>query len=198
MDRIIRMAARPDASQVQAIYAPFCESSAISFEIVPPSEREMAARIEHTARLYPWLVCADGEQLLGYAYASRHRERAAYRWGVDVSAYVRADCRGQHIGKALYTALLELLRRQGFYKAYAGIALPNPASLNLHRSVGFREVGVYHGAGYKAGAWHDVSWWELALQDEVINPPEPRPITELLRTPRWQQAIALGERLLRA
>ena len=111
------------------------------------------------------MVSEDDEgRVDGYVYASRHRERAAYQWSVDVTAYVRDDRRGQGIGKRLYARLFEELARLGYFQAFAGIALPNAASVALHESVGFEPVGVYRKVGYKLGAWHDVGWWQRALQ----------------------------------
>jgi phosphinothricin acetyltransferase len=110
----------------------------------------------------------------GYAYASRHRERAAYQWSVDVSAYVREDARGRGVGKALYGRLFELLKALGYCRAFAGIALPNAASVALHESMGFEALGVYRRVGFKRGAWHDVGWWQKTLQD-VDHPSPPLP-----------------------
>ena len=106
----------------------------------------------------------------GYAYASRHRDRAAYQWSIDVSVYVRADAHRRGIGRALYAALLRIVVAQGFYNAYAGITLPNPASVGLHESFGFRPVGMYRRVGHKLGAWHDVGWWALDLQPRPASP----------------------------
>jgi phosphinothricin acetyltransferase len=107
----------------------------------------------------------------GYAYGSRHRERPGYRWAVDVGIYVAEIHRGKGVGTALYEALLPLLARQGFYIACAGITLPNPASVALHESVGFRLVGVYEQIGWKAGAWRDVGWWQRELTPQKGGPP---------------------------
>ncbi|MBV8602965.1 MAG: N-acetyltransferase, partial [Candidatus Eremiobacteraeota bacterium] len=129
-----------------------------------------------TERL-PWLVLEDGG-VAGYAYASRHRERAAYRWAADVSCYVAERARRRSIGKALYGALFELLSKQHYLRLYAGITLPNPASEALHRSVGFEPVGTYRSVGYKHGAWHDVRWYGLALGLRDV-PLEPIPFARL-------------------
>ena len=153
-----------DAAQVREIYAPFCEDSPVSFEIRLPSEAETASRIATVTQTYPWLVCQRGNEILGYAYACQHRERAAYRWAVDVSVYIAPDWRGRGIGKGLLAALSALLRLQGFFRAYGGVALPNPASVGLLESSGFQPVGVYNNVGFKSGAWHDVGWWVLVCQ----------------------------------
>lgn len=160
----IRLANPADAEAILAIYGPIVRETVISFELEPPTVAEMEQRISQTLVRWPWLVVEDGSGLVGYAYASQHRARAAYQWSVDVSAYVRSDQQRRGVGRTLYRALLTILPLQGYYNAYAGIALPNPASVGLHEAVGFRPVGVYQQVGYKFGAWHDVGWWQLALQ----------------------------------
>jgi phosphinothricin acetyltransferase len=123
----------------------------------------------------PWLVAERDGGVTGYAYASPHRARAAYRWGADVSVYLDERERGRGSGRALYGALLPVLRDLGYTGAYAGITLPNPASVALHESMGFSLVGVYRRVGYKLGGWHDVGWWQLVLADPLPEvPAEPR------------------------
>ena len=141
MRAVVRLAEPADGAGVQAIYAPIVRDTAISFEVDPPSVEEMARRIDSTLERWPWLVCADEGTVLGYVYASRHRERAAYRWSVDVTAYIHESARRRGIGHALYTALLAMLAAQGYHRAYAGITLPNAASVGLHESLGFTPVG---------------------------------------------------------
>jgi L-amino acid N-acyltransferase YncA len=118
----------------------------------------------------------EAGEISGYAYASQHRARAAYQWSVDTTAYVRADAQRQGLGKALYAALFSELQRLGYCQAFAGIALPNPASIALHRSVGFESIGIYRQVGFKLGSWHDVGWWQKSLQSPD-KPPEPIPFT---------------------
>jgi len=171
----IRVATPDDAEAIAAIYAPIVLATVISFEIEPPSTGEMSSRIASTVAHFPWLVSLDaGDRISGYAYASKHRERPAYQWSVDTTAYVREDSRGQGIGKRLYLALFEELARHGYFRAFAGIALPNDASVALHESVGFTPVGVYGKVGYKMGAWHDVGWWQRALRP-LATPEAPLP-----------------------
>lgn len=158
-----RSARREDAAALQAIYAPIVDATAISFEEVPPSVEEMAERIADTLERYPYLVAVEAERAVGFAYASQHRSRAAYRWSVDVTGYVAESARRAGIGKLLYGALLSELAQGGFHAAFAGIALPNPASIALHESVGFEPVGVYREVGFKLGRWHDVGWWQRLL-----------------------------------
>src|SRR5262249_33144374 len=144
------------AEPILAIYAPFCRETPISFETREPTTDEMRRRIAKTVKSLPWLVCEEGGLILGYAYASPHRERAAYGWSVDVSVYIREGLRRRGLGRALYTSLFAILQLQGFYNAVAGTALPNPGSVGLHQAMGFQPVGVYRNIGFKCGAWHDV------------------------------------------
>jgi phosphinothricin acetyltransferase len=175
----IRLAVADDAAAIEAIYAPVVRDTIISFEMEPPDAAEIARRIEHTLPLFPWLVLESAGRFAGYAYASRHRERRAYRWSVDVSCYVHADFRRRGVGAALYRKLTALLRRQGFFNAYAGITLPNEASVRLHESLGFRPIGTYRNVGYKLGAWRDVGWWGLELAAPAADPREPVPLRDL-------------------
>jgi len=167
-----------DAAACAAIYAPFVRESAVSFEEVAPDADVFAARIAATQATHPWLVAELDERVVGFAYGSPHRERAAYRWACDVSVYIDAARRGRGIGRALYEELLAQLRVQRFHTACAGITLPNDASVGLHESLGFAPVGIYRGIGWKGGAWRDVGWWQLRLVppvDDGVPPPEPLP-----------------------
>ncbi len=195
---VIRLATEGDAEQIAAIYAPNVTGSVISFETEPPTADAMRRRIEATLERYPWLVCERQGRVLGYAYAGAHGSRAAYKWSVDVSVYVHGDARRTGVGQALYASLFAALDLQGFYNAYAGAALPNPASVGLHESVGFRLVGVYRGVGYKLGAWHDVGWWHLPLRERVADPDPPADLPSVLRSEQWDAALAKGLPLLRS
>ena len=170
----IRTATPDDAAAVAAIYAPVVQHTAISFETEPPDAAEMRARIEKTLALLPWLVAEDAAgEVAGYAYAGRHRERAAYQWAVDTTVYVRDECRGQGVGRALYGRLLPLLAELGYCQAFAGIALPNAGSVGLHEAMGFQALGVYRNVGFKHGAWRDVGWWQKALRPLDAEPAAP-------------------------
>jgi phosphinothricin acetyltransferase len=176
----IRLAQAADAAAVAAIYGPFCETMAVSFEVAAPDAAEMAARIAAVTRQYPWLVFERDGAIAGYAYATKHRERAAYLWSVDTAVYVDAAARRTGVGRALYEKLFALLVEQGYFTACAGIALPNDGSVALHLAVGFTLVGTYHGVGYKLGAWRDVAWFERRLQPARLDPPPPRPVQAVL------------------
>jgi phosphinothricin acetyltransferase len=192
-----REATSDDAAAIAAIYAPYCESTPISFENEAPNAAEIRSRIEKVLPQYPWLVCEFNGRVVGYAYASRHRERAAYRWGVDVGIYIDGGQHRRGIGRALYSSLFALLVQQGYFKAYAGITVPNEASVGLHLMMGFREVGTYPAEGFKLGEWRNVMWLELTLQPLVPHPAEPIPAPNLRSTEAWKAAIRLGESLLR-
>ncbi|MFV3329555.1 arsinothricin resistance N-acetyltransferase ArsN1 family B [Pseudomonas sp. NY15437] len=169
----IREARPEDASAIQAIYAPVVVSTAISFEEEPPTVEEMRRRITTTLKTYPYLVAVRDGQVVGYAYASQHRARAAYRWAVDVTVYIEESERRTGVGSSLYSALLPILSRQRFNAAYAGIALPNTGSVRLHERLGFHHVGTFPAVGYKLGKWHDVGYWRLELGPQSCPPSEP-------------------------
>ncbi|MDQ4126960.1 MAG: N-acetyltransferase family protein [Actinomycetota bacterium] len=193
----IRLATGRDAEQIAAIYAPNVTDTVISFESEPPSPEEMRRRIQDTLERYPWLVCERRGRLLGYAYAGVHGSRAAYQWAVDVSVYVHEEARRTGVGRALYASLFAALELQGFYNAYAGATLPNPASVGLHESVGFRPVGIYRGVGYKLGAWHDVVWWHLPLRERVLDPDPPADLPSVVGSEEWEAALRRGVAHLR-
>ncbi len=172
----IRVATPADAEDITAIYAHVVEHTSISFELTPPTVDQMRDRILTTLAHLPWLVSEDLQgSVNGYVYASKHRERPAYQWSVDVTAYVREDSRGAGVGKRLYLTLCEELAALGYFQAFAGIALPNAASVALHETVGFVPIGIYRKVGFKLGAWHDVGWWQKELSEPTgpATPPAP-------------------------
>lgn len=207
----IRLAdAAVDAAAVRAIYGPCVERTAISFELVVPSEAELARRIADKAPLHPWLVIEDAGSVLGYAYAGRFSGRAAYDWSVEASIYLDEAARGRGVGRALYTALFGLLAAQGYRRVMAGITLPNEPSVTLHERMGLTPVGVYRHVGWKFDRWHDVGWWQGPLGGShgaaPSDPPTPTPPTPTPPTPpvaytalpaeRFEAALAAGAALL--
>ena len=162
----IRRATAADAAAIASIYRPYVERTAISFETVAPTADEMGERIAKALAHWDWLVAEEGGQCVGYAYGSSHRARAAYRYSAEVSAYLEPSHHGRGLGTRLYAALFDSLAVRGYCNALAGIALPNEASVRLHRSVGFQPIGVFHAVGRKFGRWHDVAWFERRLRDE--------------------------------
>jgi L-amino acid N-acyltransferase YncA len=170
---MIRPARPSDAPDILAIYAPFVTDTVVSFEFEPPDVEEIRRRVGETLDRWPWLVWEQDGSVRGYAYGSGHRARAAYQWCVEVSVYVHADARRSGIARRLYAELFDRLRRQGFYNAYAGITLPNEASVGFHEAMGFQPIGVYPRIGYKFGRWHDVAWWSLRLREDEGEPTSP-------------------------
>lgn len=196
MPVIIRPATSLDASAILDIYAPIVRDTIISFELEPPTVTDMQQRITNTLLQFPWLVCEQEGATLGYVYASQHRSRSAYQWAANVSVYVHPDGHRKGIGRGLYTALFTLLKHQGFYTLYAGITLPNAASVRLHETLGFQSLGIYRQVGYKLGGWHDVGWWELPLQDRSATPTPPIAFdslrqSEVLLEEAWAAGLAL-------
>lgn len=177
-ETILRVAKPADAKDIAAIYAPFVRDTAISFETMPPAPDEMLGRITSTLATHPWLVAERGAKVLGYAYASPHRSREAYRWACDVTVYLSSQAQGCGIGSRLYSELLRILASQGFRNAFGGIALPNDASVALHEKMGFRHLGTYSKVGYKLGKWHDVGWWQKSLGLDEVAPQEVIPFAE--------------------
>jgi phosphinothricin acetyltransferase len=166
----VRQAVPGDAAQAAAIYAPYVNDAAVSFEETPPTVDELAIRIERCLSRWQWLVAEAGRSVVGYAYGTQHRERAAYRWSVEVSVYVDVTFHRHGVGRSLYARLLADLADKGFCHAYAGITLPNEPSVKLHTAMGFTPIGVFRSVGWKFGRWHDVAWFERTLRD---SPPVP-------------------------
>lgn len=167
-----RTATPDDAEAIAAIYAPIVLETTISFEWMPPSVDDFHARITKTLGKYPWLVALDErDAICGYVYASSHRDPPSYQWSVNTSVFIRKDSRGRGIGKTLYAELHRQLVELGYYRAYAGIALPNAGSVALHESVGYRPLGVYEKVGFKFGTWRDVGWWQKELQPHCDSEP---------------------------
>ncbi len=178
---MIRRAEVRDAEAILEIYRPYVEKTAITFEESPPSLADMAAKIEKVGAVFPFIVFEEGGEILGYAYATRYRERAAYRWSLEDSVYVAEGAVGRGIGKALLSVLLELLRELGYVKVYAVIAPPNPASVALHEKLGFTLLCRFSDTAFKLGSWQAVDWMELTLRDIAPVPAEPIGFREFAR-----------------
>lgn len=165
----IRPATPDDAASLLEIYRPYVEGTAVSFETETPSVQAFADRIDKALNGWAWLVAEADGQCVGYAYGSLHRERPAYRWSTETSAYIRAGWQGKGLGKMLYQALFERLAERGYCNALAVVVVPNDASVALHRAVGFEAVGVFKRGGHKFDTWHDVMWLQRALR---TSPPD--------------------------
>ena len=174
-----RVALPDDANAIAEIYAPYVRDTIISFETEAPDAAEMAARIGRIGVQYPWLVATIDDRVVGYAYACEHRARLAYRWSVDTAVYLDPTAQRRGVGSALYERLFAVLLKQGYVNAFAGISLPNAASVGMHEALGFTPIGVYRQVGYKLGAWHDVGWWQLTLCKPPADAPEPMAFGQL-------------------
>ncbi len=171
----VRDATTEDAAACVGIYEPYVRETAISFEAEPPTPSEMAARIATAQERHAWLVAERDGRVVGYAYAGRFKERAAYDWSCEVSVYVDREQRGGGIGRLLYAALFDRLAGLGYRQAAAGATLPNAESEAFHRSMGFEPVGTWRRIGWKHGQWRDVAWFQRGLgKDAPDRPPAPR------------------------
>lgn len=166
----IRDARRSDVPAMLAIYAPFVEHTAVSFEYDVPTEAEFARRLEEHQAAFPWLVCEENGRVMGYAYAGRAFERAAYGWNAEISCYLAPELRGRGVGRRLYARIEEILTRLGYYKLFAVVTSANAPSVAFHRALGFRDAACFRNVGYKQGGWYDVLWLEKTLCDH----PEPQ------------------------
>ena len=159
----IRTAKPTDAAALLEIYRPVVEETVTSFELAVPTADEFSERIKSVLQSHQWLVMENNDEIIAYAYASAHRAREAYKFSTETSVYVRSGNRGKGVAKTLYTALFDSIGDLGFHNAYAGIALPNDASIALHASCGFEEIGTFREIGFKFDRWHDVSWWQRSI-----------------------------------
>ncbi len=177
---ILRFAVQNDAKALLAIYGPFVQDTAISFETVVPGEAAFAERIGSYTQKYPWLIAEKDGIIAGYAYAGKHREREAYQWSVESSVYLHPDFQGQGIAQQLYRELFAMLNVLGYINVYAGITLPNVPSTRFHHKQGFQLVGIYTQIGYKHGKWHDVQWMSRCLNTPGDNPRKPASVETIL------------------
>lgn len=195
---MIRVALVSDAESMLEIYAPIVRETPVSFELVPPSLEDYRLRVASVLETMPWVVCEEKGEILGYAYASRFRPRPAYQWTAEATVYVHPRRQRRAVGRALYTALFDGLRLLGYPSVIAVIALPNPASVALHETLGFVPVGVFQKVGYKLGRWHDVGFWQLTLQELSASPVEPRTFKELSDAPPFLAALEEASRIVRS
>lgn len=176
----IRRATIDDAAACAAIYAHYVETSNATFETVPPTVEEFVGRMEPRLASYDWLVADEGTpaepNVVGYAYASAFRDRAAYDWAVETTIYLDADGTRAGTGSALYTELLNRLEAKGFHTALAVIALPNVASENFHRKLGFEKVSHLAHMGFKLGYWSDIAHYQRMLGHPSEDAPAANPL----------------------
>ncbi|PKM61996.1 MAG: GNAT family N-acetyltransferase [Firmicutes bacterium HGW-Firmicutes-4] len=178
-DITIRIAKEADIEEILAIYAPYVRETAITFEYTVPTLEEFRERIRKTLTKYPYLVAVQEAEILGYAYASEFKNRAAYDWAVETTIYVKQDSRKSGVGKKLYQALEEVLKRQNICNLYACIAYPNPGSIGFHEHLGYQTIGHFSKCGYKFETWYDMIWMEKMIAEHDQHPQPFKPITEL-------------------
>ena len=176
---LIRVATTNDAAGILNVYAPYIENTSYTFETEVPALIPFQQRISEYLQTYPWLVCETDGMIAGYAYGSKHRERIAYQWSVECSVYVHDDFQRAGVAKALYKALIELLKLQQFRNLYAVINLPNDNSVAFHEKMGFEYFATYKSVGYKLGRWKNVGWWQLQLNEYSNEPSEPVKFAEM-------------------
>jgi phosphinothricin acetyltransferase len=193
----IRLATQEDCDAMLGIYAPYIQNTAVSFENTVPEPHAFCRRFLDFTRQFPWLVCETDGGISGYCYAHRFAERAAYDWSVECSIYLHEACHGRRIGTALFSALLDTLRLQGYCNAYSLVALPNPQSEGLHKAFGFNLAGTLQKVGYKYGEWHDVGYYALSLRDYPENPQPPKPIGLISGTRGFEAILEKSAGLIR-
>jgi phosphinothricin acetyltransferase len=170
-DMLVRDAAEAgDAAACVAIYTPYVLDTAITFELEPPSETEMAARIEASRKTHAWLVAEVDGHVVGYTYGGPFKARPAYQWSCEVSVYIEQGRRRTGAGRALYEELFTRLAARGYRTAAAGITQPNDASAALHEALGFEPVGTFRRIGWKHDTWHDVAWSQRPLTPTATPP----------------------------
>jgi L-amino acid N-acyltransferase YncA len=177
----VRIANPADAAALVNIYAPYIQNTAFTFETEIPSAEQFSTRITNCLAKFPWVVCTINHKMAGYVYASVHRDREAYQWTCECSVYLDPAFTGKGLGKELYALLFEILKQQGLRNIYAGITLPNEASVRLHEGCGFTRFAVYENVGYKLGSWHKVGWWRLAINGYDREPAPPLKFSEIDR-----------------
>ena len=170
---MIRIATKDDAAGMLGIYAPFILNSGITQETEVPSIDAFQKRIISTLKERPWLVCEINNEIAGYAYAGKHRDRKGYQWCTEPSVYISEKHFGVGIANALYTALFDILKIQGYVNAYAVITLPNNRSIAFHKKFGFEYLTTYNKIGYKLGQWHDVGWMQYEVSPHKEDPADP-------------------------
>ena len=178
-DITIRIARESDTEELLAIYAPYVSETAITFEYTVPTHEEFRDRIRKTLAKYPYLVAVQDAEILGYAYASEFKNRAAYDWAVETTIYVKQDSRKSGVGKKLYQALEEVLKQQHICNLYACIAYPNPGSIGFHERLGYQTIGHFSKCSYKFETWYDMIWMEKMISEHDLYPEPFKPITEL-------------------
>lgn len=162
---LVRYATDQDVEAITRIYNYYITDSVITFELDAISKKEMNERFKSISSVYPYLVGLVDDEVIGYAYAGRWKERKAYDNTVETSIYLANNATGKGYGKELYSHLLREIKNQKIRLAIGGVTLPNEASVKLHESLGYKFVGKFTKVGYKFNQWLDVGYWELDLYE---------------------------------
>ncbi len=173
----LRLATESDVAAMLALYAPYIEQTTVTFEYEVPSQEEFSARFAAVTARFPWYVAEQDGRLLGYAYADRAFERAAFQWDAELSVYLAPEAQGRGIGRALYARLEQTLRELGYCTAYALVTQENAASVAFHRALGYTLRAVLPATGYKHGRWLALYWYEKPLCPKTQAPAPPRPFS---------------------
>jgi phosphinothricin acetyltransferase len=178
---MIRIAIKDDAKGMLDIYGPFILNSGVTQETEVPSVEDFQKRVLSNLKERPWLVCEFNKEISGYAYAGKLRDRKGYQWCTEPSVYVSERFYGFGVANALYTALFDILKLQGYVNAYAVITLPNERSIAFHKKFGFEYLTTYPKIGYKLGQWHDVGWMQYEVNKYDNDPKDPIKFTDIDR-----------------
>ena len=185
----IRSALESDCQSMLGIYTPIVQNTATSFEFEVPTNQQFLLRVSNIQNHFPWLVCTKDSSLTGYAYAGPHRGRKAYQWSAELSVYIDPEYHRLGIARALYTALIEILKLQGYFTVLAGISLPNENSVRFHESLGFTPIGVYQNIGFKFNRWHSVGWWQYALSDYPTHVSAPQKAQTIINSTAGKEIL---------
>ncbi len=175
----VRFVQNNDAKGLIEIYAPYVTETPITCECEVPSVQEFQDRIQKISKTFPYVVCEIDGELVGYSYASLHKERAAYRWDSDATVYVSSNYHRNKIGTALYNCMLELNKLQGFYNIYAVVTTANEGSIKFHEAFGFVPMGTYTNTAFKLGKWHNITVMEKKLKEYDLEPKETLSIKDI-------------------
>lgn len=192
----IRLIQQSDTQEVLTIYQYYVQNTIISFEYEAPTMEEYLERIKVNTEKYPWLVCLKNNKIIGFAYGSTHRYRTAYQWSPESTIYLVSNFHTKGIGRILYQTLFDLLKLQGYYNVFAGVALPNDKSIGFHKAMKFEEIGLFKNVGYKHGNWRHTHWFQLQLNDYNLAPKNPNMLIEMIHQEEFKNTLIRANELL--
>ena len=178
----VRIAKMEDIPYILAIYAPYVEQTAYTFEYTVPTMEEFTERFQTITEQFPWLVWEEDGRVLGYAYACAPFERAAFSWCAEPAIYLCPEARGRGIGRALYETLEKYLTQQGYVVSYALITTSNTGSVAFHEAMGYQKTAFLPDCGYKLSGWHGIIWMEKRLNAVEMPTAMPVSFPELVKS----------------